>query len=123
MMSDDAAVRATIAEDRVRELELERDKWKDAFNNAIKEAKQYRAAAQRVLQPRHSRAGFNDASNQGEAHALFTEEHLCTDCLHAHVCEVAAALDRRTELLPVLWRCAAYMSAAGVEQLPEDAIE
>ena len=118
-MSDDEVVRATIAEDRCRELELERDKWKDAFNNAIVETRQCQAAANRVRLPRQERAHYADAESPGEAQALRREEHLCNGCLHAHVCEVAATLQRHADAMPTVWRCNAFIGAEELRALED----
>lgn len=62
---------------------------------------------------RQDRATYAEARSIGEAKALRADEHLCDRCLHAEVCEIAAAVERHEEALPAISRCAAFIAVPG----------
>jgi hypothetical protein len=114
-VSEDNGARATIAEDRVRELELERDKWKDAFNESARERARLASVARRLEVSKFERATYQDAESPGEARAFRQDEHLCNDCLHSRVCEVASTIARfEVEAAGALFRCALYVGPSTV---------
>ena len=106
-MTEDAAAKA--------EAEAEAARWKAAFDRARDEVNRLRPIALRLTEPRAERAVFAEAESPGEAWAFRAEEHLCSDCLHSQVCEVAATLAKyETQQMGVMFRCATYVGATGL---------
>jgi len=103
MTTEDWQARAIVAEGRADGLQMENEHLKRAVDQLAKPAPP-------TQQSRTERAVYGEAGTGGEAKAVRAEEHLCSDCLHAHTCEVAAVLERRDEWLTALARCAAYCS-------------
>lgn len=57
---------------------------------------------------RFNRAHFQDAGSEGEAQAMYKDEHLCVMCVSQGVCIVAHATQQLGPALVTISRCRAF---------------